>query len=69
MAVNAAWFRVAPEGKVDLYIGFKGYSYEEIIIGLITAIIVFPLNFLFFLLFRKSRQKHVRIYVMLSIRI
>ena len=60
MAVNAAWFRVAPQGKVDLYIGFKGYSYEELIIGVITAILVFPLNLLFFVLFRKSRQKEVR---------
>ncbi|XP_066916818.1 uncharacterized protein [Clytia hemisphaerica] len=59
MAVNAAWFRVAPNDEVDIYIGFKGYSFEELIIGAITALIVFPLNLLFLLLFRKSRQKQV----------
>jgi hypothetical protein len=59
MAVNAAWFQVAPKGKVDLYIGFQGYSYEELIIGAISALIVFPLNFLFLVLFRKSAQKKV----------
>ena len=60
MAANATWFGVAPEGQVDLYIGFKGYSLEEVVIGIISAVIVFPLNFLLYLLFRKSRERKVR---------
>ena len=60
MAVNATWFGVAPEGQVDLYLGFKGYSLEEVVIGIISAVIVFPLNFLLYLLFRKSRERKVR---------
>lgn len=62
MAVNAMWFEVAPEGQVDVYIGFQGFSYQEIIIGFISALIVFPLNLLFLLLFRKSREKEVGHY-------
>ena len=53
------WFEVAPEGKIDIFIGFQGFSFEEIIIGLYSALMVFPLNLFFLILFRKSREKVV----------
>ncbi|XP_047143432.1 uncharacterized protein LOC101241823 isoform X1 [Hydra vulgaris] len=59
MAVNAMWFQVAPDGKIDLYIGFQGYSLEEVAISFITVAMVFPINLLFVLLFKKSRQRNV----------
>lgn len=63
MCVNAMWFQVAPDGQVDVYIGFKGYSFNEILIGMISAMIVFPLNFILITLFRKSRQTKVSKYI------
>ena len=59
MAVNAMWFQVAPEGKIDLYIGFQSYSLEELAIAFITVAMVFPINLFFVLLFKKSRQRNV----------
>ena len=61
MCVNAMWFGVAPEGKVDIYLGFSGLSYEEILIGIISSLIVFPINMLFVIIFRKTKTAHSKV--------
>uniref|UniRef100_A0A7M5VDM8 PLAT domain-containing protein n=3 Tax=Clytia hemisphaerica TaxID=252671 RepID=A0A7M5VDM8_9CNID len=62
MAVNAMWFDDGQQTYINsssYSYQIKGFSLQEIIIGLITVLMVFPLNFLFWLLFRKSRQKEI----------
>ena len=53
------WFQVAPEGQIDIYFGFKGYSFEEIIIAVISVAMVVPLHVFLLLLFRKSKEAKV----------
>eukprot|EP00794_Sanderia_malayensis_P008787 gene8787-9725_t len=58
MCIDAMWYGTAKEGQVDLYLGFKGYSYEEVIIGAISSLMVFPVNMIFILIFKNSRMPH-----------
>jgi len=62
MAVNAMWFNDDTDTTINsssYSYQVKGFSIQEIIIAFITVLMVFPLNFLLLLLFRKSRQKEV----------
>ncbi len=71
MCVDAMWFGTFQEGKVDFYLGFKGYSYEEVLVGVVSSLMVFPINMIFVLIFRKSRlpQPRVSEYLMTFYRV
>ena len=61
MCVDAMWFATVRDGKIDLYLGLKGYSYEEVLVGVISSLMVFPVNMVLVLLFRKSRLPKSRV--------
>ena len=61
MCVDAMWYGTLREGKVDLYLGFKGYSYEEVLVGAISSLMVFPINMILILIFRNCRLPKSRV--------
>ena len=62
--MDAMWYGTVREGNIDVYIGLKGYSYEEVLVGVISSLMVFPINFLLVLVFRNCRlpKSRVRLY-------
>ena len=61
MCVDAMWYGTLREGQVDLYLGFKGYSYEEVLVGAISSLMVFPINMILILIFRNCRLPKSRV--------
>lgn len=65
MCINAMWYGTVRE-SVDLYVGFKSYSYEEIIVGIISSLMVFPVNFIIIMVFRNCRLPASRVCFKIS---
>ncbi|XP_071550540.1 polycystin-1-like [Panulirus ornatus] len=62
MLVNAMWYERVPEqpGSSGLQFGPFSLSPEQIGVGVVSNLIVFPPSFLIVLLFRKSRPRNLR---------
>ncbi|XP_071550461.1 LOW QUALITY PROTEIN: polycystin-1-like protein 2 [Panulirus ornatus] len=61
MLVNAMWYdRVPEQPRPGLKLGFFSLSPEEIGVGVMGNLIVFPPSFLIVFMFRKARPRHLR---------
>ena len=59
MAVNAMWYgAIKTTTPADALINFDNvFSWEEILVGMVSSLIVFPINLAIVTLFRKSKNK------------
>ncbi|XP_066292476.1 polycystin-1-like isoform X2 [Branchiostoma lanceolatum] len=57
MCVNAMWYGLIKTNNEDVEIWYFAFSWEELAVGIISNLMVFPINLLIVTLFRKIKSK------------
>ncbi|XP_035695282.1 LOW QUALITY PROTEIN: polycystin-1-like [Branchiostoma floridae] len=57
MCVNAMWYGLIKTNTEDVEIWYFAFSWEELAVGIISNLMVFPINLLIVTLFRKIKSK------------
>ncbi|XP_078691028.1 polycystin-1-like isoform X3 [Branchiostoma floridae x Branchiostoma belcheri] len=57
MCVNAMWYGLIKTNTEDVEIWYYAFSWEELAVGIISNLMVFPINLLIVTLFRKIKSK------------
>ncbi|XP_013395471.1 polycystin-1-like [Lingula anatina] len=67
MCVNAMWYGLLKTDYIDvdlnfeMVFGFEYFSWEEIVVGVVSSVIVFPVNLVLIQMFASSRHKLTRL--------